>query len=81
MGDDTAHWEVFDRIQLQGGPQADGKTTSERTGWWMGVSPAGGCDGGGGVTGGGDLRLPPLEHSHTVHCGQSHYGPVSSGGV
>ena len=47
----------------------------------MGISPAGGSDGGGGVTGGGYLRLPPPEHSHKVHCSQAHYGPVSDGGV
>ena len=28
-----------------------------------------------GITGVGDLRLPPPEHSHT------HYGPVSSNGA
>ena len=46
----------------------------------MGISPAGGSDGGGGVTGGGYLRLPPPEHSHKVHCSQAHYGPVSGVG-
>ena len=43
----------------------------------MGVSTAGRSDGGGGITGGGDLFLPPPEHSHTVHCDQDHYVPVS----
>ena len=39
----------------------------------MGLSPSGGRYGGGGIVGGGDLRLPPLEHSCTVYCGQAHY--------
>ena len=43
----------------------------------MGVSPTGRSGGGGGITGGGDLNLLPLEHSHTVHWYQAHYGPVS----
>ena len=29
--------------------------------------------------GGGDIRLPPPEHGHTVHCYQAHYGPVYIG--
>ena len=81
MGDDTAHWAVFGRILPQGGSQDDGKTTLERTGRWMGVSPTRGRDGGGGIIGGVDLRLPLTEHSHTVHCNQDHYGPVSGGGA
>ena len=32
MGDDTPHWEGFGRIPPQGGPQADGKATSDREG-------------------------------------------------
>ena len=43
----------------------------------MGVSPTGGSDVIGGITRGGDLNLPYLEHSHTFHCNQAHYGPVS----
>ena len=42
----------------------------------MGVSPADRSDGGGGIAGGGYLCLLPQEHSCTVHCDQSHYGPV-----
>ena len=45
----------------------------------MGVSLSRGCNGGGGITRSGDLRLPPTEHSCTVHCNQAHYGPVSCG--
>ena len=32
------------------------------------------------ITEGGDLRLPPPEHSKIVYCYQYHYEPVSSGG-
>ena len=46
----------------------------------MGVSPAGGGNDVGGVTGGGDPRLPPAEHNHIVHRDQDHYVPVSGGG-
>ena len=45
----------------------------------MGLSPTGGHNGGGGILGGGYLRLLPLEHGCTVYCDQSHYGPVSDG--
>ena len=80
VGDDTTHWEGFGQISPQGVPQADGMTTSERSGRWMGVSTTGGSDGGGGITGGGDLRLPPPEQSLTVNCNQVHYGTVSRRG-
>ena len=59
MGDYTAHWEFLGRIPSQGGPQADRTTTSDRTGRWVGISPTGRSDGGGGIKGGGYLRLPP----------------------
>ena len=41
--------------------------------------PGGGCDGGGGITGDGDLRLPPPEQSRTVYYDQAHYLPVPGG--
>ena len=47
----------------------------------MGVSPARGRDDRGRITGGGDLRLPPTEHSLTVHFNQAYYRPVSGGGT
>ena len=47
----------------------------------MDIPPDGGRDGGGRATGGGYLRLPPLEHSRTTYCNQFHNGPVSGGGV
>ena len=52
----------------------------ERDGGWI-YPPTGGCDGGGGFTGGGDLRLPPPEHSCTVYCDNADYGPMSGGKV
>ena len=51
------------------------------TGRKLGLLPAEGCNGRGGVAGGGDLRLPSPEHSRTVYCDQAHYGPVSGGGA
>ena len=45
----------------------------------MDILPAGGRDGGIRTAEGGDLRILPPEHGHTVHCNQSHYGPVSGG--
>ena len=80
MGDDTAHWEDSGRIPPQVGPKADGTTTFERDGRWVVVSPSGVSDGGGGVTGGVDLRLPPPEQIRKFHCNQAHYGPVSVSG-
>ena len=38
------------------------------------------CDGGGGSVGGGDLCIPPPEHSRKVYCDKAHYLPVSGGG-
>ena len=46
----------------------------------MDVSPDGRSNGGVGVTGGGDVHLPSLENSHTVHCDQALYGPGYGGG-
>ena len=81
MGDYTTHWEVFGQIPPQGGLKADRKTTLDRMGLWMDVSPTGGCDGGIRITGGGDLRLPYPEHIHTVNCDHAHYGPEFGNGA
>ena len=59
QGSDTAHEEGVGRIPPQGGPQADGSETMEGTVRRLGLPPSGGCDGVGGVTGGGYLRLLP----------------------
>ena len=45
----------------------------------MGLSPAGGCNGGGRITRGGDLGILSLERSHTFYCDHAHYGPLSGG--
>ena len=68
----TVHWEIFEQIPPQSGPHADRKATSEKTGRSMGLSPAGGCDGGGVISGCGDLHLPPPEHIRTVYYNQAH---------
>ena len=45
----------------------------------MHIYPAGRGDVGGGVTGGGDLSIPPPEHSRIFHCNKSHCGTVYGG--
>ena len=75
------HWEGFGRIPPQGGPQADEESTLERTGRSKGLSHTVGRYGGGGIAGGGELRLPPPEHICTVYCDYDHYGTVSGGGA
>ena len=47
----------------------------------MGVSLSRRRDGGGGITGGGDLRPLPTEHNCTDHCKQANYGTVSVSGM
>ena len=46
----------------------------------MVLYPADVCNGRGGIEGGGDLLLLPLEKDCTVYCDQDHYGPVSGSG-
>ena len=81
VGRDLLHWGGVGRIPPQGGPQYNMEATLEREVRRMGIPPAGGRDGGGRTTGGGDLRLLPPEYSCTVYCKQAHYGPFSSGGA
>ena len=69
----TTHWEDLGRITPQGGPQNYGASAAEVTGWYVGVPFDGGGEGGGMPTRGGDLHLPLLEQSITVHHYQSHY--------
>ena len=45
----------------------------------MGLPPYGGCDDRGGVSGGGELRLPLSEHCGAIYCEYTHYGTVSGG--
>ena len=41
--------------------------------------PTGRGDGGGGHIAGGDICIPPLEHSHTIYCDRAHYINMSGG--
>ena len=79
MGHGTVHWDSFGRIPPRGGPQTDREGNLKRTVRRMVISPNGGRDGRGVTAGGGDLSVPPPEHSHTVYCNQYHYGPVTGG--
>ena len=47
----------------------------------MDIPPAGVRNVGVRTAGSADLCLPLPEHSRTVYCYQSHYGPVSCGGA
>ena len=67
MGTDSVYEEGVGRIPPQGGPQDDGTTTLEGAGQRLGLLPAGGCDGGGGFVGGGDLCLPFPGHSSAIY--------------
>ena len=58
MGHEPPHWEVVRKIPPQGGLQADGEETLAIKVQRIDIHPAGGRDGGGRATGGGDLRLP-----------------------
>ena len=77
MVHDTAHREGFGRVTPQGGPQEYGGSTLERMGQSLGLSPVGGINCGGNLVGGGDLHIPPPEHSFAVYWDQGHYVPVS----
>ena len=67
MGDLPTNWEDFGQIPPQGAPQTDRTSTKSGTRWEVIVSTSVIIDGGGGVTGGGYLRLLPPEHDRTVH--------------
>ena len=75
----TAHWEYLGQIPPQGGTYTDGESTTEGAVWYVRLTPNVWGEGGGAPTWGGDLRLPPPEHSLSVHQDQVHYGPVSFG--
>ena len=79
VGDDAAHWEGVGKIPPQVSLQADREATSEREVRSVDINLTGGRDGTSGPSGVGDLRLPPPEQGHTVHCDQAHYIPVSGG--
>ena len=79
IGPDAVHEEGVGQIPPQGGPQADGAANEEEVGRGIGLPPTGGCNGGGRFTGGGDLRLPPTEHSHTIYCDYTYCVTMSGG--
>ena len=79
MGPYVLHEEGVGKIPTQGGPQADREATVEGAGRSLVLPPAGGCDGAGVCAGGGDLHLPPPEHSCTIYLDYTYYGPVSGG--
>ena len=68
MGPDTAHEEGAGRIPQQDDPQADRAATAEGAVWRLNSTPAGGCHGRFGFSGGGDLYLPFPEHSSAIYC-------------
>ena len=47
----------------------------------MGIYTTGGRDVRGGISVGGDLRIPLPEQNRTVYCDQAHYGHVSDRGA
>ena len=68
MGLDTMYTEGDRHIPPYGGLKTYGAATAEGTGQSLGFPPSRGCDGGGGVIGGGDLRLSPPEHRGEIYC-------------
>ena len=78
MSTDAAYEEGIGRIPPQGCLQTDGMAVMEGAVRRLGLPPYGGCEGGGGVAGVGDLRLPSPEHSRAIYCNYNHYIPVSS---
>ena len=47
----------------------------------MAIPSHGGDDGGGENAGGGYLRRPLSEHSHTIYHNKTHYGTIYCGGA
>ena len=75
------HWEDAGRLPPSGGPYTDGTASKEEALWDMVLPPTGEGNGGGVHIVGGDIRNLPLEHSRTIYCDKSHYGPVSGDGA
>ena len=67
MSPDAAYEEGIGKIPPQGGPQADINAAVEGAGHRMSLPTYGGCNGGSGVAGDGDLRLLSPEHSIEVY--------------
>ena len=68
MVPDSNYEEGVGRIPPQGVPQDDRAATTEGAERRLGLPPDGGCNGGGRLPGGGDLRLLPPEQSSTIYC-------------
>ena len=75
------HWEDARLLPPSGRLQNDGAAAKEEAGKDIGLTPTGGCNGGGVHTGGRDICHPPPEHSCTIYCDKSHCGPVCGGGA
>ena len=67
MVTDAAHEEGVWWIPPHGGRQADGAETAEGMGWRLGLPPSRGCNGVDRLSGGGELHIPPPEHSRTLY--------------
>ena len=67
MGSDAAYEEGVGQIPQQGGPQADSRATTKRAVRRLSLPPAELFNGGGGIAGGGYLRLPSPEHSSAIY--------------
>ena len=65
---DTAHEKGVGWIPPQGGMLADCAETAEGEGRSLGLLLSGECVGRGDFAGGGDLCLPPPEHSCVIYC-------------
>ena len=68
MDPETAYAEGAGRFLPYGVPHTYGAATIEGMRRRLVLPPSGGFDGGGRVTGGGDLCLPPPEHSGAMYC-------------
>ena len=79
MSHDAAYEECVGQIPPQGGPHDEGTPTTEGSVQMLGLPTSGGCDGRSGVAGDVDLRLRRPEHSSTISCNYTYYGPVSGG--
>ena len=68
LGPYPAYAEGAGQISTQGCPQTDGAATAEGTGRRLGIPTSGRRDGGGGVTGCGELHISPPEHHGAIYC-------------
>ena len=81
MGHFPMHWEDSGRVKPPGGTETDREYAPLEPGRYVNLPFPGGVDVGGGCAVGGDLRLLPSEHCHTMYSNKYHCGPVSGGGA